>query len=544
MRPTVTTSRGLLCLLMILGLLAGACSSAEEAGTDTSDTTTEEGAADEPTDAAEEGSEAPADGGEETAEGGEADSVLKVGILGECEGPFGGFHEDVVGGAVLAFINQAGATSVSSTSALEGFEGGEVAGVTFELVGIGCGDDTADRIIEEVRTLVEEQGAELVIGPLSGDEAIAVAEYAKDHPEVTFIEGIAGSQEPTLQVQADNFFRWHLDGAQWNAGIGEVLHEENGWDTAVVIADDYSFGHTSAAGFIADFCAAGGEIVQKVFPPLGTTDYSSFIQQLPDPDEVDGYFWVVGGTGTNASLEAFVNAKGELNGEQHAGNLFFNPGIAQALGTSIDGAYVGGFATLPGDVQTPEIEEYLASADAAWETLPSGLSGGEAAEPSVAAGFGFFYGFYSGTWAFLEALEAVGGDLSNNHEAVREEMRTMTAELPYGDVTLDENQQAIGDTYVAQLVEQDGEIVQVTDRIIPAVDQTFGGTFNPDTPSPSRDFPTCEDAPDSLPWHDNSIPVVDGVPQTDGAAGGGEDEATEEEATEEEATEAEATETE
>ena len=42
-----------------------------------------------------------------------------------------------------------------------------------ELVGIGCGDDTADRVIQEVRTLVEQDGANVVIGPLSGDEGIA-----------------------------------------------------------------------------------------------------------------------------------------------------------------------------------------------------------------------------------------------------------------------------------------------------------------------------------------------------------------------------------
>ena len=109
---------------------------------------------------------------------------------------------------------------------------------------------------------------------------------------MTFIDGIAGSQEPTLQVQAQNYFRFHGDGAQWNAGLGDRLHNEAGWDTVAVIADDYSFGWTSAAGFIADFCAVGGDVVTRVFPPLGTTDYSSFIQQLPDPDEVDGYFWV------------------------------------------------------------------------------------------------------------------------------------------------------------------------------------------------------------------------------------------------------------
>ena len=259
--------------------------------------------------------------------------------------------------------------SNSTTTALDGFTGANVGGLDIELVGIGCGDDTADRIIQEVRTLVEQDGAEVVIGPLSGDESIAVANYAKDHPEVTFIDGIAGAQDTTLKVQAPNYFRFHGDGAQWNAGLGDRLHNEAGWDTVAVIADDYSFGWTSAAGFIADFCAVGGDVVTRVFPPLGTTDYSSFVQQLPDPDEVDGYFWVVGGTGTNAALEAFVNAKGDLDGAQHAGNLFFSPALASALGPSIAGAYVGGFASLPGDVQTPEIEAYLASADATWESL-------------------------------------------------------------------------------------------------------------------------------------------------------------------------------
>ena len=31
---------------------------------------------------------------------------------------------------------------------------------------------------------------------------------------------------------------------------------------------------TSAAGFIADFCGAGGQVAKRVFPPLNTTDYS------------------------------------------------------------------------------------------------------------------------------------------------------------------------------------------------------------------------------------------------------------------------------
>ena len=334
-----------------LAFVAAACGSDGSSGGGT-DATAEAPATDAPT-------EATAGTGS-----GESSGSLKVGILGECEGAFGGFHEDVVAGATLAMVEDGGATPKSTDTALDGFDGANVAGLDIELVGIGCGDDTPDRIIQEVRTLVEKDGAEVIIGPLSGDESIAVANYAKDHPEVTFIDGIAGAQDTTLKVQAPNYFRFHGDGAQWNAGLGDQLHNVAGWDTVAVIADDYSFGWTSAAGFIADFCAVGGNVVARVFPPLGTTDYSSFVQQLPDPSEVDGYFWVVGGTGTNAALEAFVNAKGDLKGEQHAGNLFFSPALASALGPDIAGAYVGGFASLPGDVKTPEIEAYLASADA------------------------------------------------------------------------------------------------------------------------------------------------------------------------------------
>jgi branched-chain amino acid transport system substrate-binding protein len=455
--------------------------------------------------------EEPADDSDDEEEPAAGDNVVRLGILGECEGAFGAFHEDVVGGAVLAMVNHAGAEVGSPTSALDGFTGAEVAGTPIELVGIGCGDDTADRIVEEVRQLVEQDGANVIIGPLSGDEGIAIAEYANSNPELTVLAGISGSQEQTLHVQAPNYFRFYGDGAIWNAGLGDILYNEEGWETVAVIADDYSFGHTSAAGFIADFCAVGGEVTHRVFPPLDNTDYSSYIDQLPDPDEVDGYFWAVGGTGTQASLEAFVNAKGDLSGEQHAGNLFFNPDLAQALGTDIAGAYVGGFATLPGDVQTPEIEEYLASADAAWETLPGALSGNEPADPSVAAAFGFFYGYYSAGVALVDGLAAVDGDVSDP-QALQEAIAGLTLDLPYGDISLDENRSGIVDVGISQLVlNDDGDVVQQTVAIIPGVDQTFGGTFSSDTPSPSRDFPGCEER--DLPWVGNAIPVVDGVPQ-------------------------------
>ena len=62
------------------------------------------------------------------------------------------------------------------------------------------------------------------------------------------------------------------------------------------------------------------------------------------------------------------------------------------------------------------------------------------------------YGYYVAGLALIQALNAVDGDLSDGHAALRDALSTMTLEAPFGNVTLDENRQGIIDTYVAQLV--------------------------------------------------------------------------------------------
>ena len=170
----------------------------------------------------------------------------------------------------------------------------------------------------------------MMIGPLSGDESIAVANYAKQHPTKTFVDGAAGAQDTTLKVRAPNFFRFNGDGAQWNAGLGDLAYNKLGWKTAAVVADDYSFAWTSAAGFIAEFCAVGGNVTKRVFPPLNTTDYSSYAQQMPT--NVDGTFVAVGGAGLIPFLKAYEQAHGPIDGKKFIGNLFWGtPGQFEQL---------------------------------------------------------------------------------------------------------------------------------------------------------------------------------------------------------------------
>ena len=149
-----------------------------------------------------------------------------------------------------------------------------------------------------------------------------------------------------MQIAPKNLFRYHGDGAQWNAGLGEIVYKKLGWRTAALIGDDYSFPWTSAAGIIADFCGIGGRITKRVWTPPAGGDYAPFIRQLPRPNQVDGYFWLVGGANTSAALTAFEQAYGPLNARQHSGNLFlYFLGANTTVAPRLVGAYMGGFGT-------------------------------------------------------------------------------------------------------------------------------------------------------------------------------------------------------
>src|SRR5581483_2867031 len=250
-------------------------------------------------------------------------NIVKVAIMTDCKGAFAFGYDFDIGGAQGALAQFAGGITKSHAKPSAGMTGAHVGDTTIDIVGYGCGNDTVPLAVTETKRLMEQLKADVMIGPLSGDEAVWIANYAKSHPTKTFIIGTAGSQDPTMQIAPKNMFRYHGDGAQWNAGIGELAYKKLGWRKAAIIMDDYSFGWTSAAGMIADFCAVGGDITKRVFPPLNTTDYSSWVRQLPPPNQVDGYFSAVGGTGTSAMLKAFEQAYGKLDPKQWIGNLFF-----------------------------------------------------------------------------------------------------------------------------------------------------------------------------------------------------------------------------
>jgi len=412
--------------------------------------------------------------------------VVRVAIMTDCKGAFAFGYDFDIGGAQSAFAKLANGKTVSHAKPSAGMNGIHVGSTAVKIVGYGCGNDTVPLAVTETKRLMEKLNADVMIGPLSGDEAVYVANYAKSHPTKTFIIGTAGSQDPTMQIHPKNLFRYHGDGAQWNAGIGEIAYKLLHWRKAAIIMDDYSFGWTSAAGMIADFCAVGGDITKRVFPPLNTTDYAPFVRQLPPPNSVDGYFSAVGGTGTAALLKAFEQAYGKLDPNQWIGNLFFGfLGADKIVAPKLVGAYVGGAGTGPG-MKLAKVQAYENWMKAMYPKLP----------PDDL----FVYNYYQAAAALVMGLQKSGGEVGAKLQA------SMPRAIPgafqianKGLVLLDTRNQAIQDQYQLRLVKNaDGSVAPQVVAYVPSVDQSFGGLFKPTSPPPGRTQPACKKV--KTPW--------------------------------------------
>ncbi|GCD88185.1 ABC transporter substrate-binding protein [Nocardioides sp. LS1] len=398
--------------------------------------------------------------------GAATDGTIKIGLLSTLDGPFAVLGEVANQGAKLALV-EAGAT-LKGDGPRDGVSGLTIGDQPVEL-SIGSSDATPDSALAAAKQLVEKDGVDILVGPLSGDEGLAIKEYAKQHPEVTFVNGTSGAQNTTLRDPASNFFRFTTDGAQWMAGLGDYAASTLGYKSVVTIGEDYSFPYDQVGGFMTPFCAAGGTVPDKIWVPIGTKDFSSFISQIPDG--VDALYVALGGADA-------LNFTKQLDESSLAGTPIIGGTI------TADGSLIAGLGdraegiVSAGPVAALDTPEYAAYAKLLKATYP------KSGPPGL-----FDTGYYTEMKSTLMALDQVDGKLDDKHVALNDALANLTWTTPTGPVKLDENRQAIANNYLFKV--ENGSSVMVD--TIPNVDETLGFDRADYIAKPAndRDHPSC-----------------------------------------------------
>ncbi len=386
-----------------------------------------------------------------------AQQVIKIGVLATLEGPFAAGGQDGMRGADLAVKQR----------------GGMVAGKKIEIIKASS-DAKPDVAVNATRKLVEQDKVDIMVGPLSGSEGIAVKDYSKTQPNITFINGVSGAQATTLVNPSPNFFRFNTEGAQWMVGLGKATLDK-GYKRVMVIAEDYAFPYSQVQGFMTEYCRLGGKVPIKAWVPLGAKDYSSVIARIPK--DVDALVVVLGG----ADAVNFLNQYEQAGGDKPmvGGSITVSQDILNYKGKRRD-SLVGTIAGSPiaDAYDAPEFKAWVAEYK---KSYPDGFP-----SPTL-----FALGYYINMKAALDGLEAVKGDLSDGQKKYRAALAKMVLKTPVGDVRLDENRQAIGTTFITEVAKDSkGGLYNKVLRKIDNVDQTLG-IKKEQFQIGSRDVPNC-----------------------------------------------------
>lgn len=388
---------------------------------------------------------------------GDAGDPVRIGIITPCTGFDAPTTPSWIAGAELPLLQRGGKSTGVTPS--DGVEGASVAGRPVELE-VGCAESlNPSAALDQARRLVVDRHVDAVVGPTDELDPI-VARYARKYRRVVFML-TSYDQASTLRFAAPNVFRFELDAAQWSAGLAAYAYHTKGWRNVTTVGEDDPAGWVQAAGFDAEFCALGGH-VQLLWAPPGPENPARKVRRVSPA--ADGVFL----TGGNVDFSGFIarwRRKHDLAQQLVLGLV--NVELRRLRGVATASSEPWG-KTKAKDRYDKAFRHYF---------------------PSISQSDANFYAvtYYDEVEPLLEALRKVHGQTSDGERTLQKALMQLHYNSPLGRIHLDKRNQAIGPAYLARI--RDGGYDQL--KVVPNVDQTFGGYFTRHPEPPGRHSPAC-----------------------------------------------------
>jgi branched-chain amino acid transport system substrate-binding protein len=381
---------------------------------------------------------------------------IKVGLLVPQSGPLSANGKDMVNGLTL-FLEE---------------QGNRLAGREVKLI-IEDDEGKPATGLTKARGLIEEQAVHLVTGPLSAAIGYAVAPYI-DSKKVPAIFPIVSAEDITQRKRSPYIVRTGWSSAQPSHPFGKWVHDTLGYRKVAMIGYDFAFGWEVAAGFQRTFEEAGGQVVQKLWPPLGTADFGPYLAQLRR--DVDAIYAVFSGADALRFARQFSDVGLKARLPLIGGGTFTDEHVLRSMGDEVLGVVTALHysAALP----TPANRKFAQAYEARYKQVPSYYSEGT----------------YVAMIALKAALEATGGDIESVDRFLAALRKVDLSDAPRGPMRFDDYGNPIQNIYVRKVERVGGRLQNTVIHTIPNVSQ-FGPYRAEEflkNPVYSRDYPPCK----------------------------------------------------
>src|SRR5437867_3154865 len=187
---------------------------------------------------------------------------IKIGFVTDLTGTAAQAAKDMVNGLTM-YLDEIGY---------------QMAGRKVELI-VEDSQSRPDMAISKVRKLVEHDNVHILAGLLFGHIGYAVAAKAEEF-KIPFLCTVAASDDLTQRLRYHWVIRTGWASSQPSHPFGEYVVKTLGYRKVAVIGSDYAFGWELIGGFQKSFEEAGGQVVQKLWIPLGAMDLAPYISKL------------------------------------------------------------------------------------------------------------------------------------------------------------------------------------------------------------------------------------------------------------------------
>jgi branched-chain amino acid transport system substrate-binding protein len=330
-----------------------------------------------------------------------------------------------------------------------------------------------DVALTKLRKLVEHDRVHVFAGVLFGHIGYALAPKVEEY-KIPSLFTVASSDDLTQRLKYRWVVRTGWTSSQPSHPFGEYAFKTLGYRKVAVIASDYAFGWEVVGGFQRTFEESGGQVIQKLWVPLGGMDLSPYIAQIRR--DADAVLTMIAGASTlqffKQYQEAGLKAKIPLIGGGPAVDEALLPAMGdEALGTITPLQYSGA-------LDTPVNRRFVKDYRARFGKVPSYF-----AESN----------YTSARWIH-EAVKTLRGNVEDRETLLAALRKVEIADAPRGPVKLDAHGNPIQNVYFRKVERNSaGELQNTVFLTMPAVSQFW--KYNPDEflrqPVYSRDVPPC-----------------------------------------------------
>jgi len=291
--------------------------------------------------------------------------------------------------------------------------------------------------LEKTKKFVQSDHVDMIVGPQASNVAMALLNFVKQTKSFLVVSG-AGSDQITWE-RIPYLFRTTITTWQLCTPMGQWMCD-NVAKEIVATGADYVAGRDTVREFAIAFEAKGGKIVQEIYPPLGTTDFSV-------------YLTAIAASGAKASFNFYTAADAVRFVKQYA-ELGIGDNVrltgASAL---IDGNTLAAVGRAALGMITPQI--YTTALDTPVNRqFVSEYRERFQGDPTTYADYG-----YVTARVIDEAIKTTDGDTSNK-DRLAEAMVKVSFDAPRGPFRFDPvTHHPIQNVYMCEVREIDGRLV-------------------------------------------------------------------------------------